>query len=203
MEYATWSRAWKDARHDSTPIDRVLDLWRVRPPLDCRRESWPERGRAFRPLDKGYRKTGKRDQPAGEQVIEKALLGDRGSEREHRLRRGSQALTLKTYLHNMALSNVRTEQVVADAFGILKVHRRFHPISIEVKVTDGGWWSAVVQCLQQVRMLRCNLPRLTSFCANHLDAPHAKGSWGMVLAPGSYFQKSAATRAKTCTLLDR
>lgn len=203
MNYAEWSRAWKDARHDSTSIDRVLDLWRLRPPKECLRESWPTKSRRLRPTDLGYRKVGIRDAPAGEQVIEKALLGSRGSIREHRLVHGSRSLVLRADLHNMALSTEQGEQVIADAFGILEARDSEHPIAIEVKVTQGGWWSAVVQCLQQVRILRFNIDRLQAFCADHLGATRARGAWGMVLAPATYFEKSEHLRAKACLLLER
>jgi hypothetical protein len=95
------------------------------------------------------------------------------------------------------LSKHKTGQVIADAVGKIQISGKWHPLAIEIKVTQGDCWSAVVQNMQQVRMLRAQ-GRKT------LNQFHADGGvWGMVLAPVRYFDKRPSALRASQELLER
>lgn len=143
----------------------------------------------------GFRKNTNEDK--GEQKIERQLLGPRDTEREHQLVIQGKCYRLQALRHNIALSKYRSHQVIADALGTVLVSGKLHPLAIEIKETQGNCWSAVVQNIQQVRMLRNNHNSIKRQFKTY------GGAWGMVLAPRRYYNKDLKSVAKAIELLKR
>ena len=185
LHYQTWSKEWKDARHVIGDIDRIVRLLNQMPTHQWTREQLVE--------VLGFRKN--TDEDKGEQTIERQLLGVRGTERGHNLLIHGKRYHLKATSHNVALSRHKSGQVIADALGIVDVSSKCHPLAIEIKVTQGNCWSAVVQNIQQVKMLR----------NNHRNTKRqlktSGGAWGIVLAPRCYYDKNPDAVAKSINLL--
>ena len=66
-----------------------------------------------------------------------------------------------------------------------------HPVAVEVKDKANDLWHAVVQNLQQVRMLRGNVANLKSHFENKRGTVGFKGAWGLVLAYRDYYENTA------------
>ena len=189
--FPEWSTNWKrlkDKTGKPADIEAVLEQWRIPPPPQTL-------GRPF-PKVVGSRKNYVK--PRGEQKIELQLLGKPGTKpRLHKISAPSaEKLVLYPVFNNFAaakLSGSTKGQVIADVMGVLHVGIEYHPLSIEVKVTNGNCWTAVVQNLQQVRFFRSWGKRfrqgLKEYCD---DVPRdaVAGSWGMVLAPPTYWEKA-------------
>ncbi len=198
-DFYEWSQNWKLARNEVGCCQAVLDLWQSpRMPEECKRPSW---------LDViGYRKSSAKDR--GEQRSERLFLGKAGEMREHSLidptgkHRG--AVAVRAIYHNMAQATQRRGQVIADCFGTIHIASRpkLHPLAVEVKETDGNCWFAVVENLQQVRMLRFNAANVLKYFQGRVSRDDFKGAWGMVLAPRSYYVRRNSHLKESERLLD-
>lgn len=85
--------------------------------------------------------------------------------------------------------------VIIDLFGL---DDKDSPVCGEVKKSANNPWSAVVQCVEQVALLRSD----RKFLLNNLRAKtHKKirgvGAWGLVLAPPKYWDKKEFHAAKS------
>ena len=144
LSFQTWSCRCKKARDSIGNVEEILDIWRRMPTHQWSREQLVD--------ILGFRKNAKED--AGEQKIERQLLAPRGQKREVAFRLNDECCTLETMGHNVALTRYRSGQVIADAAGRIHVSGTWHPLAIEIKVKDGHCWSALVQNIQQVRLMR-------------------------------------------------
>lgn len=188
MDYNAWHARWealKAHRQQPSP-EAVLEHWAERvPALGIRTTALGVTG---------YRKANA-GSPVGEGRIEAAILGHeivvrnaiRGEPKLHAL------------YHSPPLARTAAGQVYPDALGVLDFNGNRHPIAIEVKVTANDCWSAVVQCLRQVKMLR----RKDRWLQTSLppEFQRAKGVWGMVLAPSNYYERAGARLPPTLALL--
>jgi len=188
LSFPDWSAEWKAARVETMDTDHIASLWEKMPTT----HKW-NRAQLVDVL--GFRKN--TDEDKGEQEIERQLLGGAGTVRKHTLVVQDQCLPLEVLHHNAALSKHKSGQVIADATGRVFVSGKWHPLAIEVKKTQGNCWSAVVQNIQQVRMLR----HQSKASKKHFDAKG--GVWGMVLAPSEYFEKNPTAAQKSIELLHR
>jgi hypothetical protein len=187
LSFQTWSAEWKEARRTIGDIDRIVNLWKRMPTHQWTREQLVE--------VLGFRKNNKKD--VGEQTIERLLLGPKGTKQQHSFLFKERCYSFEAHRHAIALSKHKTGQVIADAVGKVQVSGKWHPLAIEIKKTQGDCWSAVVQNIQQVRMLRAQ-ERKTK------DQLHADGGvWGMVLAPAEYFAKHLDALRASQELLER
>jgi hypothetical protein len=207
-EFTAWSGDWnnlKSRKGSRNDIDDVLQQWKKGPPVQVL-------GRVF-PNTIGYRKNSK-GEPKGEQKIEQQLLGRKGDPLRVHAISGSTVENLAIYpiFNNFAAAKITAEikgQIIADAFGILRVGSSFHPVSIEVKVDANHCWGAVVQNLQQVRFFRHAGSTFRAKMLNHAGdfVPKGKtlaGAWGIVIAPLGYWRaenrlKEAQTLLRTLT----
>ncbi len=188
LSFEAWSVRWKSARK-ACDVDDIIRLWRIMPTDMWKRdpEKWLK--------ELGYRK--KSLKLRGEQEIEKKLLGTLGKEKSHRLNLGGKVFTLTVRRHNDALTGRKTGQVIVDATATVTVGSRRHPLAIEIKKTADNPWSALVQNLQQIRLLRAD----EKSTKERYGA--SSGAWGMVLAPRSYYDDHLKELGKACELLDR
>ena len=185
--FQKWSAKWKEACHTIGAIDHIVKLLGEMPTHEWKRDQLVD--------VLGFRKNTEVDK--GEQVIERQLLGCKGTVRHHCLKIQSRCCELKGLHHNAALSKHQSGQVIVDALGTVKVDSKLHPLAIEIKVTQGNCWSAVIQNIQQVRMLRANE-------REHLRQFQADGGvWGMVLAPRKYFTNNPPAMKASEDLLKR
>lgn len=204
--FSEWSENWKSLKSRKGNPEDIVDVikqWKRLPPSQAL-------GRVF-PKHTGFRKH--TATLKGEQEIESRLLGlQNGKPPIHEISGASVSnLAVCAIFHNFAVAKLSGQstkgQVIADAFGVLRIGKKYHPLSIEVKKTDGNCWRAVVQNLQQVRFLRfwgVDLRRsLASRSADFVPSgTPLGGAWGMVLAPPDYWQeKKLFTQAKA--LLER
>jgi len=187
LPFQIWSDQWKEARKQTTTVERVLTLLTQMPT-----QQW-ERPQLVDIL--GFRKNTKEDK--GEQRIERQLLGPKGCPRTHIIQIRGKCCQLDALRHNAALSRHKSGQVIVDVLGKVLISGKWHPLAIEIKKTQGNCWSAVVQNIQQVRMLR----HQSKASKKHFDAKG--GVWGMVLAPKKYFEKNPAAVQKSIELLHR
>lgn len=174
--YTKWCEDWQAAKKKIGDIEEVIRLWQ-KPPKGWERISWE--------MGLGFRKGTQEDR--GEQAIERQLLGNNGKINLHTFQHRG-AYPIIALHHNMALANCRKNQVIADAFGLVAVGGCFHPLAMEVKVTAQNCWSALVQNLQQVRMLRANVCHLQNYLQDVVSGV-GRGAWGMVLAPRAYYDR--------------
>jgi len=181
IEFKTWSEKFKNCRKDIGNIEGVLNCWRSAIPTDWKRERWAA---SF-----GYRKNSKGDD-RGEQVIERELLGQKGQWKllkiEHKTLKSN---SLISFYHNFPLAKFKSGQVIADAFGLVHIGKIYHPLVIEVKTNANDCWFALVENLQQIKMARANEVYLKTFLGK-IHAPSAKGTWGLVVAPRSFYEKN-------------
>lgn len=185
--YKSWSASWKEAMKQDD-IEKVLALWRKPVPTGFHREHWKE--------DIGYRKNDK-GRKKGEQIIEAQLLGEKGklSNRIVKTPKGEYQF-IGIYNDMRAAQDfgkAKTEgQVIADAFGLLILKKDIHPVVVEVKINNEDCWYALVENLKQIKLMRANEKNINSFLSilnpTH-SLPHAKGTWGMVLASRGYYEK--------------
>ena len=187
LSFQTWSAAWKKARHTIGDIDNIVALIGGMPTHEWKRDQLVG--------VLGFRKNTKMDK--GEQVIERQFLGCKGTVEHHFLKIQSRCYELNGLHHNAALSKHQSGQVIVDALGMVKVAGKWHPLAIEVKVTHGNCWSAVVQNIQQVKMLRNNHKNIKC------QLKTSGGEWGMVLAPRCYYNKHPDAVNRSIDLLKR
>jgi len=193
--FANWSHEWKGARKINDP-EKILALWTKyeNMPRRWKREIWE--GEA------GFRKKND-NKDKGEQCIEKGLLKPRSNGISLIFpHQPKSACQLEAFYNNLPLANQRPGQVLADAFGVLITGQVVRPIFIEVKVTDHNPWYALVQNLQQIRLGRAcpeEVKNLAKKHTSHKDV--ARGSWGLILAPQSYYRKHSSILAKCKPLL--
>lgn len=194
--FKSWSDEWKAARSDVGNIDCVLQLWKKQPPGKWKRKGWTGQ-LGFR---KNHRHNG---EDRGEQKIERIFLGCGEPKQLSWYCDKTEDAVISLY-HNLALTRIKHGQVVADAFAIVTVNRKVHPLLVEIKTRDKNCWFALVQNLQQVRLARACEESLRSRFESVVKVKF-KGAWGMVLAPKSYFEKPGNRSAlqKSKSLLDR
>lgn len=89
----------------------------------------------------------------------------------------------------------KKDNVIVDLFGL---DDKNSPVCGEVKITADNPWSAVVQCTEQVALLRSD----RAFLRNDLRAKAQKdirgvGAWGLVIAPPKYWNKKEFHVAKS------
>lgn len=195
-QYAQWSKNWKSLR-DMPDVDfkEVLKAWKAHVPDPGYRTTWQE---LF-----GYRHNHPRGQERGEQIIERNFLPDQsGQPRMHRLIRENLEIQVMGLAHQMPMAQQRQGQVIADCLGTIQCGERTHPVAVEIKDTHANPWHAVIENLQQVRMLRANVRNVQEFFKNRKGIHHFKGSWGMVLAPKRYFEKHKNVLDRSVRLSD-
>ena len=175
-----WSESWKKTFADVGDIEGVLKLWKAPMPRHWERE-WTG--------DLGYRKKGN-DQ--GEKRIERQLF--EANNREVTVQYKASKSPIKLIYHNMPLVNQSRGQVIADAFGVVQIGEIYHPLLFEIKVNNEHPWYALVENLRQLRLARACARRIQQFVKEKTGQQTARGVWGMVPAPKSYFDKSSKRR---------
>lgn len=192
MSFEEWSRKWKAARKAIGAVESVMDLWSMtNVPTGWERQTWR--------MGMGYRKRSKNGTDRGEQNIERMFLGAKNQINLHRLKQGRSSCPILALYHNMPMANQRRGQVIADAFAVLEFKGRFQPLAVEIKWDANDCWFALVENLQQIKMLRRNVRYLNSF----INIPDSKGVWGMVLAPSKYYEINKDSLHACQPLLDR
>src|SRR3989338_6249071 len=178
------SYSWDQARKDvgAGNVERVLSLIGKGVPNI--------RGR--RRLGYPFKLSGqqRRGRVRGEGVIEERLLG-----KQTLLIRDGAVVTGVRFLANAAgLGSRKKGNVVADLFGL---DTKNSPVVGEVKVTHGNPWYAVVECAEQVALVRADRKNLASWLRKELKIESGcVGAWGMVIAPETYWCKQETAAAK-------
>lgn len=99
-------------------------------------------------------------------------------------------------LHNVGLATKKSGNWITDCLALFRVGKCNHPLAIEVKINANNPWYAVVENLQQVRMLRGNVKNIQADFASVRDILDFKGAWGMVLTDDPrYFEKNETAAA--------
>lgn len=98
------------------------------------------------------------------------------------------------FLANAAgLGSRRRGNVIADLFGL---DEKDTPVVGEVKITHADPWYAVVECAEQVALLRADRKHLKAWLGKKLQKDiRGVGSWGMVIAPARYWAKNGKAGA--------
>lgn len=98
------------------------------------------------------------------------------------------------FLANAAgLGSRRRGNVIADLFGL---DEKDAPVVGEVKVTHADPWHAVVECAEQVALLRADRKHLKAWLGKEMQKDiRGVGSWGMVIAPERYWAKKGKVGA--------
>jgi hypothetical protein len=184
-----WSAEWKDGRK-AIDAARILRLWQQPMPRGWEREIW--NGKL------GYRK---RSDNRGEQRIENILFD---KSKVFRITFAGRETVVDyrvdAIYHNMPLANMRRGQVIADAFGVLKIGKRVRPLFIEVKVAANDPWFAFVENLQQIRLARSCAQKIQDFVHRKTEDRVDRGVWGLILASDSYYKKHDS-RMDECKVL--
>lgn len=101
----------------------------------------------------------------------------------------------------MPLANQRSGQVIADAFGILRVGEKARPLLIEVKTTADNPWFALIENLHQIRLARACADQIRTFTESRSKLSVEPGVWGLILAPTSFYKKHSSSLEKCRSLL--
>jgi len=150
------------------------------------------------PNTRGRRKVGypfhlyarqRRGAVRGEAKIEARLLG-----KETVLVWQDRIVRRVNFLANAAgLGSRKRGNVIADLFGMDK---NGAPVAGEVKITHRHPWYAVVECAEQVALLRADRKNLKAWLRKELKKDvRGAGSWGMVIAPRRYWKKQESVAA--------
>lgn len=178
--FNNWSAEWKDGRK-AIDAARILRLWRQPMPLGWEREIW--NGKL------GYRK---RSNHRGEQRIENVLFDKKVFQISFEKAETHIGCRVDAIYQNMPLANMRSGQVIADAFGVLKIGKTVRPLFIEVKVTANDPWFALVENLQQIRLARACAHKIQNFVQQKTEHQVERGVWGLILASESYYKNTTA-----------
>jgi hypothetical protein len=188
VTYRQWSHRWAkereysgrllSAKEVSAKIERVKTLWDVSIPCEWERENW-----TFLTTEGFRRKPGLIPQP--EHELEKAIFA-----RDKWTIKSEQGMSfVSPRLNEISFAKHKQGQRKIDVLAVLKTGDCQIPLAIEVKKTTNNCWFAVVENLQQLKLLRAypqkrlqNHPFLAAFKNLHLPA-----STGMVLAPMDFF----------------
>jgi hypothetical protein len=192
QQFSDWSAGWKDERKRKG-IDpaKILALWQRPTTRGWEREIWG--GQV------GYRK---RSDNRGELSIEKQLFDGKPKVISFSEKSANTVCQLAAIYHNMPLANQRKGQVIADAFGVLKIGQFVRPLLIEVKEEANDPWFALVENLQQIRLARACAHKIQEFVLKSSKERVERGVWGLILAPESYYNNHAASLTKCRALLD-
>ncbi len=203
--YAQWSKDFKKLKTESESpgkddIRRVIHFYENNPPpTDSLRNDWKH--------DLGFRKNVADGMDRGEQEIERLLLGEKGAEKTIHIRHKSRTFEVRVTDQNFPFATDRKGQVVSDVFGYYKKGAVYHPVAIEVKVSDGTPWFAVVENLIQIRMARRNLRNIERYgrtiLGNALPSDKVRGAWGLIVAPEYYYKTHTEACDRACELIDQ
>lgn len=188
LSYTEWSEAFKRLKQFKYPVDfsikEVVDCYKrvIAEGDKVRRDEWIQA--------LGFRKHSKDGQDRGEQKIERLLFNH---DKVKLVREGGLSFPITVSDHNFPMTMSKKGQVICDAFGFLKHRHKFHPLTIEVKAAANDVWFAVVECLIQVRLARDNRRWIEEWALRKRLADRgvtmARGAWGLVIAPQTYFDK--------------
>lgn len=125
----------------------------------------------------------------GEGKIEALLLRKKSN-----LFKDGKIVSRVRFLANAAgLGSRKKGNVVADLFGL---DGRGAPVAGEIKITDRDPWYAVVECAEQVALLRADRKNLKVWLREELyEDILGAGSWGVVIAPERYWEKRESKAA--------
>lgn len=92
------------------------------------------------------------------------------------------------FLANAAgLGSRKQGNVIADLFGL---DEKGTPVAGEIKIKHRDPWYALVECAEQVALLRADRKHLKVWLRKQLQEDiRGVGSWGMVIAPERYWEK--------------
>jgi hypothetical protein len=183
MDFGAWSENWRALRSEVGNTLGVIKQWNLHPPAECLKPGWN--------IPEGCRKETYDGGTRGEQKIEAWFLGEKGGRKIHKLVKpnGKDHYPITAVFQNMGLATRKKGNRIVDCLGILRTKHRHHPLAVEVKVTADNLWYAVVENLQQVRMLRCNVANVQDHFRDKRCVDNFRGAWGLVLAPRTYFKK--------------
>lgn len=171
--FENWRGDWETAKDAVGDVKRILDIWKKPAP-----PGWKKEGLN---LTQGFRSNSVKYR--GEQELERLLLGAQGGFNIHCIKWAKELWPFVAMHHRLYIANQKKGQVIADAFGLILLGSEVHPVAVEVKVKANDCWSAMVQNLLQIRMLRhCHKVLKREFAID------LKGVWGIVLAPKTYFE---------------
>jgi hypothetical protein len=125
----------------------------------------------------------RRSATRGEGKIEALLL-----RKEIALSKDGKVLGCVRFLANAAGLGARKQgNVIADLFGL---DEKGTPVAGEVKIRHRDPWYSVVECAEQVALLRADRKHLKVWLREQLHKDiRGVGSWGMVIAPERYWEK--------------
>lgn len=193
--YHEWVGGFKDLKEFAPPaetaIKQVLAYYSqaIGASAQARRDGWSH--------VLGYRKHTKDGLDRGEQQIERLLLERSPVEI---VREKGKPLSLMVTDQNFPLARQSHGQVLCDLLGFINHRGICHPVATEIKITDADPWFAVVENLIQTRLARFNFNNIEHYAIKRSllgqNLQSARGAWGLVLAPGKYFdQKPARLKA--------
>ena len=173
---------WDIARENIGSINDVIELIKEGPAST--------RGKRGKPyiLDFGKQR---RASIRGEGQIENQLL----NVKQCILLKNGKELNFIRFLSNaFGIGGTRLGNVIVDLFGLDK---KDSPVCGEVKITSGNPWSAVVQSVEQVALLRSDRKYFLENIRGKFSQPiRGTGAWGLVIAPRKYWNKKESESAK-------
>jgi hypothetical protein len=189
LSYREWSAQWALGRQYTgvrisektlpARIASVINLWNMGMPLAWERGNWTFlRQRGFRRGDERH--------PQPEHGLEKKLFGLSVWE----VRGGALPMHLRPELNEISFGNQGAGQRKIDVLALLEVGDKTTPLAIEMKgKSTNNCWFAVVENLQQLRLLRSYPPSLLALnpWLKPFEQLPLSQSRGMVLAPPAFF----------------
>jgi len=180
---------WDDARNDVGNITGVRELIQHGKVL-----TRGMREMAYSSITlKGWQR---RASVKGEGKIEMGLLSNADNKKECCIvdQKGKKLKSVYFKDNAVTLGAKRKGNVITDLFGLDDLDS---PVCAEVKISDGDPWYAVVECVEQVVLLRADRRfLLKNLCDKTQKSIRGVGAWGMVIAPPKYWKKKEFIEAK-------
>jgi len=130
----------------------------------------------------------------GEGKIEAQLLSARDKPKLCLIMKDRRKLSTVRFMSNaFGIGARRRGNVFTDLFGLDKKNS---PVCGEVKIKADNPWSAVVQCSEQVALLRSDRKFFSENIRAKNKAIKGTGTWGLIIAPPKYWDKREITVAK-------
>ena len=171
---------WNKAREDTGNINYVIEL--------IRKGMFDIRGKRCKKYIFNSAGKQRRRNTRGEGKIEEQLLSAHDSTKKSILLKNGKVIKRIHFISNaVGLGSRKKGNVITDLFGIDEIGS---PIAGEVKVNHQNPWYAVVECVEQVALMRADRKNLLECLYNKIPREiRGVGAWGLVIAPYKYWQK--------------
>jgi hypothetical protein len=178
---------WDIARNTTGDVKLVLSL--IKRGMHSLTRGRKNMGYPFSPYGEQRRKSER-----GESKIEAKLLSSSNIPKTCILNADGIRKKVQFKANAAGLGNRRKGNIIADLFGIDGLGS---PVAGEIKITHKNPWYAVVECVEQVALLRVDRKHLSGWLHKELgENIRGRGAWGVVIAPKDYWKKKERQAAE-------